>query len=377
MLEGVGVVGTGSLARILIPTFQAVGIRIVALWGPTLEKAAELARMFNISFHTDQIDNVLLNPEVDLVCINTPPHLHAQVASKALGIGKHVLCERPAGLNKNDAHKMVTAAQYYPSLMSIMNHCLRFLPAFIRLKRMIQDGEVGEVFLCDVKVTCGSLLRDKYNWMCDENMGGGVLNTFGSHLIDIITFITGQKAVRVRGMLKTFVRQTDKINGIRHITSDDFCSFQMELSRQVCVSVTLNTHVPGQFKQEILVVGSEGRLTLREADLYGQVGGMSREQLLMADIQHITERQKQGIPTNQVPLPYLKGMLKLIDALKESFERKKERLSWEQEPVALAANFEDAEYVQAVLDAIRESNRSGAWEPVNLSNDGDSYKFFP
>lgn len=378
MLEGVGVVGTGYMARMLIPTLQAIGVKVVALWGPTEDQARDLARQFGIPFHTDRIDDVLLHHDVDLVVINTPPHLHAQVASKALGIGKHVLCERPAGLNKSDAAKMVTAAQYYPSLMSIMNHGLRFLPAFTRLKRMVQDGDIGEVFLCDVRMTCGSLLKDKYTWMCDENMGGGVLNMIGSHVIDIITFLTGQKAIKVRGMTKTFVKQTEKIGGIRHVTSDDFCSIQMELSRGASASITLNTHVPGQFKQELLVIGSEGRLVIREADLFGLTPGMTREQLLMADIQHVTERQKQGIPaaSNELPLPYFKGMLKLIDALKESFERRKERLSWDNEPVTLAATFEDAMYVQTVLDAVRESNNTGTWQPVVVVNEDERNRFF-
>ncbi|XP_071503640.1 glucose-fructose oxidoreductase domain-containing protein 2-like [Diadema antillarum] len=370
MLEGVGVVGTGSLTSILINTLQAVGIKVVALWGPTDQEAREVARQYRIPFHTSKVDEVLLHQEVDLVWVTCPPHLHGEVASKALGIGKHVLCERPAGLKQADALKMVTAAQYYPSLVSIMTHGLRFLPAFVRTKRMIQEGEIGEVFLCDVRLSCGSLLTDKFNWMCDENMGGGLLNTLGSHIIDIISFLIGQRATKVRGMLKTFIKQNDRINGIRHITSDDFCTFQMELSRGACATVTLNAHFPGQFRQEIMVIGSEGRLLIKDADLYGQTSSHTRETLIMADIQHVPERQKYSMaPTPELPLPYYKGLLKLTDALKESFERKKERLNWDGEPVAFAATFEDALYVQTVLDAIRQSHISGNWESIELLTD--------
>jgi predicted dehydrogenase len=81
---------------------------------------------------------------------------------------------------------------------------------------------------------CGGQLitttsKDEFDWRCDETMGGGVLNTIGSNIIDLITYLTGQKAVRVHGMLKTYTKQTDKIKGIREITSDDFCSIQLEL----------------------------------------------------------------------------------------------------------------------------------------------------
>lgn len=378
MLEGVGVVGTGPLSNLLLSTLHSVGIKVVAIWGPTMEQATETARHFRIPFHTDKIEDVLLHQEVDLVWVTCPPHLHSQVASNALGIGKHVLCERPPGLKKEDAVKMVTAAQYYPSLMSVMTLGLRFLPSYLRTKKMIQDREIGDVFLCDIKMSCGSLLGDKYNWSCDENMGGGVLNTIGPHIIDIITFLTGQEIIKVRGMLKTFVKQTDCISGIRHITSDDFCTFQAELSRGATATVTLNTHVPGQFRQEVLIIGSDGRLLIRDADLHGQTASMSREQLLLADIQHIPEKQKyslQSIP--ELPVLYHKGLLKLIDVLKESFERKKERLSWDPEPITFAATFEDALYIQRVLDAIRISNKSGHWENVDLPSDnGDNFSLF-
>ena len=76
--------------------------------------------------------------------ILTPPTYHAQIAQKALGIGKHVLCDRPTSLSQSDALKMVHAAAYYPSLIAIINHGLRFLPAFILMKKFINEGYVGE-----------------------------------------------------------------------------------------------------------------------------------------------------------------------------------------------------------------------------------------
>ncbi|XP_033114087.1 glucose-fructose oxidoreductase domain-containing protein 1-like [Anneissia japonica] len=367
MLEGIGVFGTGSLARITIAALKSVGLKVVALWGPTQVKAKEIASMFDITFYTDKIDDVLLHQEVDLVCITSPPHLHAQVASKALSIGKHVLCGNPAGLNEHDALKMVEAARYYP-LLSLMSHGLRFVPAFMEMKKSIEKGQVGEVNLCDVRVACGSLVKEKFNWMCDENMGGGVLNTIGSHIIDIITFLTGQKAVKVRGMMKTFVTQTERINGIRHITSDDFCCFQMELSNGGCATVTLNTHVPGHFSQEVLIVGSKGRLRVEGADLYGQLSGSKTESLMISDTLRINHQPGGITGSSDLPLPYLKGLFKLIDSVKESFERSQERRDWDHEPVAMAANFEDALYVQYVIDAIRQSSHSGNWERIVIKN---------
>lgn len=84
-LPGVGVFGTGSTARVLVPLLRAEGFSIEALWGKTEEEAKQLAEELNISFYTSRTDDVLLHQDVDLVCINIPPPLTRQIAVKALG----------------------------------------------------------------------------------------------------------------------------------------------------------------------------------------------------------------------------------------------------------------------------------------------------
>ncbi|XP_002731374.1 glucose-fructose oxidoreductase domain-containing protein 2-like [Saccoglossus kowalevskii] len=369
MLPGVGLFGYGSLARAKISLLQAVGFKVEAVWAPTMELAKEIATDMNIPFYTNRVDDVLLNHNVDLVCISNPPIMHSQVAVKALGIGKHVMCEKPAGLNEIDAFKMVNAARYYPTLMSIMGHGLRFLPAFSRMKTLVRDGYVGVVQLCEIRVHCGSIIKEKYNWECDEGMGGGTLSVIGSHMIDIITYLINQKAIKVQGRLKTLVEQTAKINGIRRITSDDFCTFQMELDGGAFATITLNSHCSGVFSQELLIVGTKGRLAVREADLYGQSSGMTKEEIIVADSLLISEQQRLGVSDavlKELPLPYFKGVLKLICALKDAFERREDKLSWDSEPVSMAATFEDGLYVQAVIDGVRRSNQTGLWEMVAM-----------
>lgn len=85
MLPGVGVFGTGSSARVLVPLLRAEGFTVEALWGKTEEEAKQLAEEMNITFYTSQTDDVLLHQDVDLVCINIPPPLTRQISVKALG----------------------------------------------------------------------------------------------------------------------------------------------------------------------------------------------------------------------------------------------------------------------------------------------------
>uniref|UniRef100_A0A6V7KMC2 Gfo/Idh/MocA-like oxidoreductase N-terminal domain-containing protein n=3 Tax=Bracon brevicornis TaxID=1563983 RepID=A0A6V7KMC2_9HYME len=161
MLPGIGLFGTGSVVRVIVPFLREKGFKIEAVWGRTLAEAAEISNDLDIPFYTSRIDDVLLRKDVDLIFIMCSPNLHAQIAVKALGIGKHVVCDKPAGLSQSEALKMVRAAQYYPSLISIVNHSLRFLPAFVRMKNAIDDGYLGgPVTIVDIRVQMGSLLRN-------------------------------------------------------------------------------------------------------------------------------------------------------------------------------------------------------------------------
>lgn len=85
MLPGVGVFGTGSTARVLVPLLKAEGFEVHALWGQSEDEARCLAQELAVPFHTSRSDDVLLHQDVDLVCIYIPPSMTRQIAVKALG----------------------------------------------------------------------------------------------------------------------------------------------------------------------------------------------------------------------------------------------------------------------------------------------------
>lgn len=361
MLPGVGFFGTSLTARVIVPLLQKEGFSVRALWGRSQEEAEELAQEMGVAFYTSRIDDVLLHQDVDLVCINLPPPLTRQIAVKTLGIGKNVICDRTA--TPLDAFRMMSAAQYYPKLLSIMGNVLRFLPAFVRMKELLEEGYVGELLVCEAQVHSGSLLGKKYNWSCDDLMGGGGLHSVGSYIIDLLTFLTGQRAIKVHGFLKTFVKQTAHICGIRQITSDDFCTFQMALEGGACCTVTLNFNVPGDFRQEVIVVGTVGRLTVSGLDLYGQKNTGAQE-LLLKDS---TPLEKSGLPEkafSDIPAPYLIGTIRMMQAVRVAFQDQEDRRTWDGRPLTMAATFEDCLYALCVVDTIKKSNQSGEWQSI-------------
>lgn len=381
MLPGIGVFGTGSEVKVLVPILRDRGFHIQAIWGRNLREAEAAARDLDIAFYTHKIDDVLLRKDVDLVFINCPPYLHSQISVKALGIGKHVVCDKPMGLGQPDALKMVRGAQYYPSLITLVNHSLRFLPAVVQMKRALHDGYTGplaDVSLVDIRVQMGSLLHDQYDWLCDAAMGGGALNLIGSHVIDVVSFLfAGNRAVRVHGVVRTYAKQTAHVTGIRQVTAPDFCNFQMELEGGTLVTAALHSNSASRtFSQEVLVCGRDGHLVVRGGDLCGQrraangagagtasAAAADKEEALYVDVQDLHCSTSDSL----LPRPYIKGLCKMVSALRESFVQ--EPGSWVKEPVRSAATFEDGLYVQAVLDAIRKSSDTRSWVKVHVMSE--------
>ena len=87
-----------------------------------------------------------------LVIIDSPPPTHSQIATNALRIGKHVVCTLPAGLNLNDAKKMIQASCYYPTLLAAASSPLRFLDQIQRIKNMVRSGKAGRVLTIEAKL---------------------------------------------------------------------------------------------------------------------------------------------------------------------------------------------------------------------------------
>lgn len=365
MLPGIGVFGTGPVVKVLVPILRENGFKIEALWSRTINDAQEAAKELKIPFYTNKIDDVLLKKDVDLIFVLCAPMLHAEISVKALGIGKHIVCDKPAGLNQSDALKMVRACQYYPSLISIINHSFRFLPAFTQMRKVLNENYLeSPITLIDVRIQSNFLFADinNYDWRCEDVMGGGVLNLIGSHVVDLITFLTGQKAVRVHGVVKAFTKTTEHINGIRSISAPDFCTFQMELASGTLVTANINSHTStSTFQQEVMICSKTGHLVVRGGDLFGRKNKGS-EDVLYLDVEDL----KCPVPNSSLPRPFIKGVCKMVSALREAFLPVKEKAGWIKEPVLTAASFEDGLYVQAVLHAIRQSSKTKQWVKVNV-----------
>ena len=322
---------------------------VVALWdedGSELENEAE---SLNISIYSSFEDDVLLNKEIGLLIILCPPIHHAQIAVKALGIAKHVYVHPPCATGALQTLRMVQSASYYPNLCAFVGS-LRSLPAAVELKKCLKY--VGsQISHCDVRLSSPSLIgSSRYSWKCSEEMGGGVLNFFGSQLIDLVLFTLGQRASKVNASFRTVQKKTAQIGGIRHITADDVASLVLETDQDCLVTIYLSAVASNCFSQEVTMTGDQGQLTLRNANLFGRkfsLDNQDQEEELYLDSNANNEDK-------ELPQLYLRAYECLFDRLKEA-------VKVDQEEKSDLATFEDALHISEIISAARQSNVEKSW----------------
>ncbi len=98
--------------------------------------------------------NILADPDIDIVEINTPHHLHKKLVIEALEAGKHVACQKPIATSISDSEAMVQAANSNPGQLRIFENFV-FYPPYVKAKELIEAGEIGEILTIRFKLGTG------------------------------------------------------------------------------------------------------------------------------------------------------------------------------------------------------------------------------
>ncbi len=163
------------------------GVEIVGIADDNEFRGTQMASRFNTKHYNDYHD--LLKTDVDGVIICTNNKLHCQVSVDAANAKKHILVEKPFAISAEDAQMMLEAAK--KNDVKIMNAFpVRFNPNVIEAKRMIDNGEIGDI-LCMTGINHGKIPS---GWFLDKNLsGGGGVMDHTVHLADIMRWYTGSE----------------------------------------------------------------------------------------------------------------------------------------------------------------------------------------
>jgi predicted dehydrogenase len=192
------VVGPGRISRAHLSAIRnnaAIAELSLVVGLPEEEpRTRELAAEYGARAFSNDLDAVLAGNEVDAVVLTLPNHLHEPVAVKALGLGKHVLVEKPLANTVQEADRMIAAADRSKRIL-MTAQCRRFFPGALEAKRQIANlgRPLDVVHILGVKVEAAKAEW----WRSAAKTGGLAFGLNGPHVIDTILWLVGERPVRV------------------------------------------------------------------------------------------------------------------------------------------------------------------------------------
>jgi scyllo-inositol 2-dehydrogenase (NADP+) len=173
---GLGRGGMGLLNREVLAMPE---VRIVGSFDLLRDRAEALANRLGSRVY-DSFAQILADPEVELVVIATRSVEHMPMAIEALRAGKHVLVEKPMGINLRQADQLLKVASTSAGRLFV-RHNRRFDPPFLQVKEIIASKKLGDIFQVALRV---HKYQKRNDWQTFKQFGGGQLLNWGPHVVD-------------------------------------------------------------------------------------------------------------------------------------------------------------------------------------------------
>src|SRR5215211_5270009 len=199
----VGVAGAGFIGAVHARSARLAGARLVAVAASSPDSGARAAAALGAERSCASAGELVHDPEVDVVHICTPNHLHQPLAEAALAAGKHVVCEKPLALDGAGAARLVEAADG-TGLLAAVPFVYRYYPTVREARERVRTQATGELRLLHGAYLQDWLLRpEDDNWRVDEELGGRsrAFADIGSHWCDLAQFVSGHRITRVAARL--------------------------------------------------------------------------------------------------------------------------------------------------------------------------------
>lgn len=322
------VVGTSDInKKRAVPALVAARNSRVAGVVGGLERARALADAHGIAGAWDDLDIALKESGANAVYVGTPVYRHRPEALKAFAAGKHVLIEKPLGLNGEDAQAIADAARA-AGVTAGCAYYRRFYPRYELARQMIREGAFGTITCVRIHVSSwfNPEATDPKIWRIKKGLaGGGNSMDMGCHMLDLL--------VHLLGVPESVQALTGRL--VQKYEVDDSAAALMRLpgGAPVLADFHWNTQAGGH---EFEIIGSHARLRLVPADTGPVVKTVNRETVTL------------DMPNSaNVHLPLVQDFVDSVIAGRQPF-----------------VSLEGAVKVNRVIDAIYRSGESGKAEAV-------------
>jgi predicted dehydrogenase len=244
-----GILSTSAFAQTkLLPGLRRCAhVEVVAIASRDLARARTVAAGLGIPRAYGSYEELLADPEVEVIYNPSPNHLHVPWSIKALEAGKHVLCEKPIGLDAAQAAELLAVSRRYPRQKIMEAFMYRLHPQWQRAVQIVREGGVGDPLV--VQSLFSYFNEDAGNVRNQAGAGGGALLDIGCYNISLSRLVFGSEPRRVLGLIDTDPRfQTDRI-------SSAVLDFGQRTSSFTCATQL-------QPYQRVHILGAEGRIEI-------------------------------------------------------------------------------------------------------------------
>jgi predicted dehydrogenase len=269
---GMGVIGSGYMGRTYAAclTRHVPNAHLVSVWGG--RRAPALADEFGVAT-VASLEDLLGRADIEAVVITSPHRAHLPQALAAAAAGKHVYIEKPMAVSVADCDAIIDACAAAGVVLTV-NFVTRFRDAPMAMKRLVDEGAIGEIRMVQMQGTWTSFLLEdivdeatgrviipRKQWAFDPAEGSQFLD-WGVHETDAVRWLTGSEAVLAYADYRTYGEPPP-------VDLSAMVQYRMANGVMVQMLMTYETPEPGLVPNDwTRIIGSAGII---EADHYGQV----------------------------------------------------------------------------------------------------------
>ena len=293
---------------------------ITAISSRDIKKAKAVATQLGILKAYGSYEELLNDQEIDAVYNPLPNNFHVPWTIKALEAGKHVLCEKPIGMNAEEAESLLAETKKYPDLKVMEAFMYRFHPQWQKAKSLVNEGRIGEVKNIQSHFSYYNVKRENIRNIVET--GGGGLMDIGCYCISFPRFILEKEPARVMSTIdydpemKTDRYVSAILDFSSGITSSFSCSTQLIpyqraniLGTDGHIEIEIPVNAPSDKRTRIWLITKNGNeeITFDPVDQYTLEGDAFSKAIL----------ENTEVPT---PLDDAVNNMKVIDAIIKSNE---------------------------------------------------------
>ncbi len=266
-------IGLGFGLNVQVPCFLAdPGFELFGVASSSIDSARKSVGQLPLSAPVFSWETLVQHDDVDAICVAVPPGFQRQIVCRALMHGKHVLCEKPLGLNVLQAEEMYDAARD-SGLVNAVDFQFRMEPGLRMLRDAIKRGRIGQVKRIDVRWITGGRASENlpWSWQYDIHSGGGTLNAFASHVIDYLQWMCSSPVDCINGARLDTMKPYRIDGGMKkRVTAEDTCDFLLTLKNHIVCNVCISNTILNGCGHCIDIHGSDGRLAYNHEKPYLQ-----------------------------------------------------------------------------------------------------------